>query len=205
MTFGKVRKYPAQNPESIPDSDFAIKRPVIFRPIVGRLARERHKWHVVLHIYAHENSAFVVAQIDVIARHVAFDHFALEKQCIELALGRNPINVGDLGHQSACFDIGMLAIKVRPHAIFEHRRLADVNNLAISVFMEINAGRIRQGFQFGGKLLVHAIILPLSANRKHFLSIQIEVNLTSRGIVFRTHDTKYAVSGSLSRQPTVNH
>ena len=48
------------------------------------------------------------------------------------------------------------ALKVLPHAVFQYRRLANINNLAACRLMKVNAGTTRQGFEFRFKRLVHA-------------------------------------------------
>ena len=104
----------------------------------------------------------VVAQADVEARPVALDQLVFEDQRLQLGVGDDPLQVGDLGHQApgAGFAIGL---EVRPDAVAQHDRLADVDHLAVDGAVDVDAGPLRQGVellrQLGRYLMIHDCLL----------------------------------------------
>ena len=105
---------------------------------------------------------FVVAQADVEAGPVALDQLVFEDQRLQLGVGDDPLQVGDLGHQAAGLGIA-IGLEVRPDAILQHHRLADVNHLAVGRAVEVDPRPLRQGVELLGQIRrgvgVHRAIL----------------------------------------------
>ena len=91
----------------------------------------------------------VVAQKDVVARLLLLDEVVLERQRFFLVVDDDVVEIDRLAQQRSGFGIGRRAFqKIRPHSRAQVVGLADVDDLALGVLVEIHAGRGRQGSNF---------------------------------------------------------
>ena len=133
-----------------------VKRTKIIRAIIGRIPRKTDRRPIAFHINPNVHLRFVVAQQNVVSRHITLDHLTFQKQRINLTLSFNPISIKNFRHQCHSFVISPARIlKILTYAIFKNRRLADINYLAARRLMKINTGRSRQSFQLGLQCLIH--------------------------------------------------
>ena len=86
----------------------------------------------------------VVAQQDVEARLPLLDEVVLERQRLFFVIDQDVVDAPRLGNQRTRLGVGELVLgKVAPHAVSQHFRLADVDDFAACVFVEVHAGRER--------------------------------------------------------------
>jgi len=90
----------------------------------------------------------VVPEDDVVARMVLLDQGGLKDERLELGVGHDGLEVGDLADQHlGFFSLGPL-LKIRAHPAPEGKGLAHIDNVALSIFHEVDARRIRQVLEF---------------------------------------------------------
>ena len=69
-----------------------------------------------------------------------------QDQSIFFGCGNNGFDVGDeLGQLARQGRVPAVLVEVGAHAAFERARLADVEDFAVRVFVDVNAGRVGQG------------------------------------------------------------
>jgi hypothetical protein len=85
----------------------------------------------------------VVAEADVEDRPVALDELLLGEERLGLGLGRDEVDVGDLGHHVGGSAAAGLR-EVAGDALFDRARLADVQDLSLRVSEDVDARAIRQ-------------------------------------------------------------
>jgi hypothetical protein len=90
----------------------------------------------------------VVLEIDVITRLVFFGERGFEDQRFNFAVCHNELDVDDIPQQRIGLPIKGSRLKVGTHAVAQVLGLADIDRLARHVFVEIDAGRSRNLFQF---------------------------------------------------------
>ncbi len=85
----------------------------------------------------------VVAEDDVVARPVLAHQVRLQHQCLELVVGNDVVEVGDLTHEG--IRLGIVRprlLEVRAHAAAQRGRLADVDHLGLGVAIKVDAGPV---------------------------------------------------------------
>ena len=86
----------------------------------------------------------VVAQQDVEARLVLLDQVVLERQRFLLVVDQDVVDVARLGDQGAGLDVGQALVgEVAAHARAQVLGFADVDNGAVRVLVQIDAGQKR--------------------------------------------------------------
>lgn len=92
---------------------------------------------------------FVVLKKYVESRLVLFDQIRFEHQRLDLVIDDDKLEIGYLFYKLPRFRIMISArLKVRPHTISQVLRLADIQDLAHRIFMNVDARTGRQGFEF---------------------------------------------------------
>ena len=90
---------------------------------------------------------------------MVFDEVRFQHQCLDLVVDDDEFKIGDHFYKLLCLRVLMTTrLKVLADAIAQVLSLADVDDLAGGIFMNINAGSDRQGFEFLGNR--HNSILP---------------------------------------------
>jgi hypothetical protein len=116
------------------------------------LAREVDARELLVEADPDVGVGLVVAQADVEDRPVAFDELLLGQQRLGLGLGRDELDVAHLGeHRRA------RAAEVAGHALLDRERLADVEDLALGVAEQVDAGAVRQRAALLGQALLDAL------------------------------------------------
>ncbi len=94
-----------------------------------------------------------VFQHDVVLRQVALDQLVFENQRFGRGIGADDLEIDDMRDQLARLRIvPALRLEVGAHAIAQRDRLADVDDAAILVLHQIDAGLGRQRAQSAGKI-----------------------------------------------------
>ena len=94
----------------------------------------------------------VVAQPDVVGRPVALDQVVLEGERLHLAVGDHEVEVGDLLDHSGLVELGRpRGLEVGADAVAQHAGLADVDDLALGVLEQVDAGPGRQLLELLGE------------------------------------------------------
>ena len=101
----------------------------------------------------HIGISFIVAQQDVEARLLLLDEVILKRQRLFVVGYDDIVNVDCFAHQR----IGLRVLdpslaKVRTDPTAKIIRLANIDDLAFSVLVQVHSGRRRQGAYFGGKV-----------------------------------------------------
>ena len=92
---------------------------------------------------------FVVAQQDVEARLALLDEVVLKGQCLVLVGDEDVFNVDCLAHEGAGFGVGLRGFKkIGPDAAAEVLRLADIDDLALWILVEVDPGLGGEGADF---------------------------------------------------------
>ena len=152
----EIRKNSPQIAQCLFQRKTIVKWTKIIRTIIGRIPCKTDRRPIAFHINPNIHLRLIVAQQNVVSRHISLDHLAFQKQRINLTLSFNPISIKNLCHQRHSFIISPARIlKILTYAIFKNRRLANINYLAARRLMKINAGRSRQSFQLGLQCLIH--------------------------------------------------
>jgi hypothetical protein len=122
------------------------------------LAREVDARVVLVEADADVRIRLVVAQPYVVDRAVALDELLLGEQCLGLGLGGDELDVADLrDHRRP-----RLA-EVTGDPLLDAERLADVEDLALGVAEQVDAGGIRQR----SALLLQPLLAALDLGRGH--------------------------------------
>ena len=152
----EIRKNPPQITQRFFQCKTIVKWTKIIRTIIGRIPRKTNRRPIAFHVNPNVHLRLVVAQQNVVSRHIPLDHLAFQKQRINLTLSFNPISIKNLRHQRHSFIISPARIlKILTYTILKNRCLANINYLAARRLMKINAGRSRQSLQLGLQCLIH--------------------------------------------------
>ena len=101
----------------------------------------------------HVGISLVVAQQDVEARLFLLDEVVLEGERFFVVGDDDVVDVSGLADERAGFCVFPAAlVEVGGDARAQVLRLADIDDLAFGVFVEVDAGRGRQGADFLGKI-----------------------------------------------------
>ena len=132
-------------------------RPEVAAPVVDQLARPLDPREVVGQRDLDVRVALVVLEADVEARPVALDQVHLEEQRLGDRVGLGDLDVDDpVDHAADPVDLagGRLLLPVRPDAVAQALRLADVDDVAAVVLHQVDARLVGQlgegGFELGG-------------------------------------------------------
>ena len=90
----------------------------------------------------------VVLKFDVVTRLVLFDERRFEDQCFDFVVSNDEFEIGDLTDERIGFAVKRPRAKVRTHAAAQVLRLADIDHLSRRIFVQIDAGRRRNFFEF---------------------------------------------------------
>ncbi len=91
----------------------------------------------------------VVAQQDVEARLALLDEVVFERERFALVVDRDVFDIDGLAHQRAGLGVGLAGLQeVRAHPGAQVLRLADVDDLALGVLVEVAAGQGGDGADF---------------------------------------------------------
>ena len=83
----------------------------------------------------------VVAQQDIETRLVFFYQVRFQYQRFDLVIDDDVFQIGDAGDEFACFVVLILrALKILADAVAQALGLADVDDLALVVFIQVHAG-----------------------------------------------------------------
>jgi hypothetical protein len=94
----------------------------------------------------------VVAEPHVVRRLVALDEVVLEGERLHLAVGDHEVEVGDLVDHPALVELGRArGLEVGPHAVAQHAGLSDVQDPALRVLEQVDAGPARQLLELLGE------------------------------------------------------
>ena len=92
---------------------------------------------------------FVVAEQDIEAGLALLDEVVFKGQRLVLVGDQDVVEIDGLAHQRAGFGVGLRGFKqIGPHAGAQVLGLADVDDLALGVFVEVNAGLGGEGADF---------------------------------------------------------
>jgi len=122
-----------------------VVRPAIFAQSAG------HKDFriAIVHRQLDVRIGLVVPQQNVEARLLLFDQVVLKRQCLVLICDRDVLDIDGLPHQRACLGIGLRRLqKVGTHPRTQVFRLTYVDNLAVSIFIEITTWLGGEGSNF---------------------------------------------------------
>ena len=134
-----------------------VKWAVVLRAIIDRISRKRNGRPFAFHVDAYIALGFVVTQQHIVARHIALDHLALEKQRIDLTFHLDPVRINDLADERHGLVVPSARIlKILPHTIFQYCRLADIDDLATRRLMKIHARRARERLKLLLQLSIHS-------------------------------------------------
>ena len=99
----------------------------------------------------------VVFQENVVLGRVLADKVRFEDKRLGLALGDNPLNVADMREHERRRPMARMvaAVEVTPHAVLEHLRLADVDNLPLRIAHDVDSRQSRKLGQSPFDVLVH--------------------------------------------------
>ncbi len=78
-----------------------------------------------------------------------FDEIRFQDESFDFVVNDDELQIGDAFDEFTSLSVvSAIRLKIRAHAVFQILRLADVDDFAVRVFVQINAGRGRQVFQF---------------------------------------------------------
>jgi hypothetical protein len=119
-----------------------------------RLARREPEERIVL----------VVAEDDVVARPVLAHQVGLEHQGLELVVGDDVVEVGDLAHERVGLGVVRARLlEVRADPAPQRGRLADVDHLRLGVAVEVDARPVGKPLQL--VLEAHTAIVATARGR----------------------------------------
>ena len=115
----------------------------------------------------HVPVALVVLQKDVVLRHVLLDEAALEDERLELAAAEDVVEVPDVFHHAADLRrVVVLRAEVLADPVLQDLRLADVDDFALPVLHDVDAGDQGQPHRLGPEFfhlrVLHVLHLPFS-------------------------------------------
>ena len=88
---------------------------------------------------------FIIFETDIVARAIFLYQIAFQNQSLDFGRRYYRLEVGDFGNH--CFDfraVIFIRLKILADSIFQHNRLADVNNFSANIFHKVDARRFGQ-------------------------------------------------------------
>jgi hypothetical protein len=148
----------ARQAQRLPHRGGGIERPIVRGAVVLHPARHQQPREVLVGRELEERVVLVVAQDDVVARTMLAHEVGLEHERLELVVGDDELEIGDVPDEGVGLGIGgPRDLEVRPHAPPQRRRLADIDHLRLGVLVQVHARPLRQA----GQLLVESHPRPL--------------------------------------------
>ena len=94
----------------------------------------------------------IVLELDVVAGRMLVGEVGFEDQSLDLVIGDDPFQV--LGHRpqqgrSQMISLARAGVEVAAHAIAQVHRLADIDDFALGILHQVDAGARGQGLQLG--------------------------------------------------------
>ena len=90
---------------------------------------------------------------------MALDQLVFQDQRFQLGVGDDPFQVSDLAHEAPRLGVA-IGLEIRPNAVAQHHRLADVDHGAVGRTVNVDPRPLGQGIQFlgelGGEVSVHS-------------------------------------------------
>ena len=121
------------------------ERPEIARAVAPGLTNDFKPGKVVFGVQPEEHVLLVVAQHNVIARPVLFDEAGLKEQSFFFRGGGEVFYACGMGKHGPGFGRQSVRPEVGKHAPPQHTRLANVDDAAPFILVEVNAGRKGDG------------------------------------------------------------
>ena len=136
-------------------------RPAVSALVLGHLADDVKPRVGLAQGQLEVGMILVVAKENVVVRLVALDEIVLKRQRLALAVRDQDVEVGDLRHHRDLVKRSLVPrLKVRPHAVLEHPRLAHIDDRPVGVLEHVDAGRDRKLFELRVKFAKRDIVLP---------------------------------------------
>ena len=130
-------------------------RAEVERAVLAQAARDVHARIALAHGQLDVGIGFVVAQQNVVARLLLLDEVVLERERFLLVVDHDVVEIDGLAQQRAGLGVLRRAFeKIRAHPRAQVLGLADIDDLALGVLVEIHAWRGRQSANF--LMQVHA-------------------------------------------------
>src|SRR5581483_2771978 len=123
-------------------------RPEVARPVLLHPPGHHQPRELLVGGELEERVVLVVAEDDVVAGPVLLDQRRLEDHRLELVCGDDVLEVPDVADEGVGLGIaGAGLLEVRADAAPQRGRLADVDDLALCVLVEIDPGPVRDLFE----------------------------------------------------------
>ena len=141
----------ARQPERLPHGGGRVERAEVGGAVLVNAPSHHQAWELLVGRELQEGIVLVVPENDVVARPVLADEIRLQHQGLELVVGHDVVEVGDLAHEGVGLRIaGACLLEVRADAAPQRGGLAYVQRLALGVAVEVDPRAIGQR----GELLV---------------------------------------------------
>ena len=147
----------------------AGERPVKFHPLLARLAGDVHAGELFVGRDHQVGEGLVVEQPGVVARLDVLDEPVFGQQRLDFALGLQDVEVDDVLDKARFLVLELHpTLKVAANAVAQRGRLADVDDPALVVLHQVDAGGFRQGFGFFREF-VEALVHESTVNSRGFI------------------------------------
>ena len=143
----RIRKYLLRRWIVLRASRAGLNGPKYFAPFPSDLPAEIDAGKAVPDGQLEIGEALVVLEPQIEFRLMLLDEVVLEEGGLALRAGQNVIDVGRFGQDVADLEV-VRRLEIRPDAVPEEARFADVNDLAGGVLEKIDAGLLGKGGDF---------------------------------------------------------
>ncbi len=135
-------------PERLAHRGGGIERPEVARPVLLHPPGHHQPRELLVGRELEERIVLVVAEDDVVAGPVLLDQRGLEDHRLELVGGDDVLEVPDVADEGVGLGIaGAGLLEVRADTAPQRGRLADVDDLALGVLVEVDPGPVRDLFE----------------------------------------------------------
>ena len=142
---GAQRKELPQKLQAFMHSSCGCIWPKITCPILQDTPRYVHARIFFLQGDLHIWIGLIILQADIIARPMLLDQIALENQRLDLRARKDRFKISNLRHHRTHLGrMIFIALEILPHTILQDNCLADINDLPLCIFHNIDTRRIRQ-------------------------------------------------------------
>ena len=125
------------------------KRPEIPGFILFHLPGKKHPGKILPHGYLNIRIGFVILQHGVVLRIMLLDQVVFQHQRLQLRVGHNILEAGDLCHHFFDFRAFVRAFpEIGTHPVSQTDRLAYINNGVVLIMHDVNSRLCRKLFQF---------------------------------------------------------
>ncbi len=118
----------------------------VARAVAQHPPRDRHLRVIIRPMHLDIRVALIIFEADIVVRLVLLDQRVFKQQRFQLRVGGDDLDIGDVAAQALRLNRIDIVMEIRAHPAAQIDRLANIDDFAILIFVQVNA-------RLGGQIL----------------------------------------------------